>query len=243
MGHCFFYDHGMKYALSGCVVALVVRGVATIFGAVYLAPSNDTEETVSALQKLIGDDHVKRFYSDNADELISASRFLGVPHEASQQGMPLTNGIIEREVQDLVSGTRTVSVAAGLPGYMWSRAAPCYMHVDKRMPRPSGRPPAWFQRFGEELPGMLTPFGVAVIRKPSPTKGHIDKPLPTGQQGRWWDIGLLRAAGGMRVLGREPRVLRRAGLFQRRRRALSSINPTRDKAGARARRPIVHLSF
>jgi len=89
---------------------------------VYLAPSKDTEDTVSALQNFIGDDHVERTYSDNADELINASRFLGVPHEASQQGMPQTNGIIEREVQDIVSGTRTVLVAAGLPRYVWSLA-------------------------------------------------------------------------------------------------------------------------
>jgi len=115
MDLCSFCDHGMKYALNGSVVALVVRDVATTFGAVYPAPSKDTQETVSALQNFIGDDHVKRFYSDNADELISASRFLGVPHEASQQGMPQTNGIIEGEVQDMVSGTRTVLVAAGLP--------------------------------------------------------------------------------------------------------------------------------
>ena len=27
---------------------------------------------------------------------------------------------------------------------------------------------------------MLIPFGAAVIFKPSPTKGHVDKPLPSG---------------------------------------------------------------
>ena len=43
---------------------------------------------------------------------------------------------------------------------------------------------------------MLIPFGAAVIFKPSPTKGHVDKPLPTGQQGIFWDVGLLRAANG-----------------------------------------------
>jgi hypothetical protein len=84
--------------------------------------------------------------------------------------MPQTNGIIEREVQDMVSGTRTVLVAAGLPAYFWSLAAPCYMHLDNSMPHPSGRPSAGFQRFGEELSGMLIPFGAAVIFKPSPTE-------------------------------------------------------------------------
>ena len=97
---------------TGSVVARVVLDVATTFGSAYPAPSKDNEETVSALQNFIGDDHVKRIYSDNVDELINASRFLGLPHE----GMPQTSGIIEREVQDMVSGTRTVLVASGLPG-------------------------------------------------------------------------------------------------------------------------------
>ena len=41
---------------------------------------------------------------------------------------------------------------------------------------------------------MLIPFGAAVIFKPSPTKGHVDKPLPTGQQGIFW--GYRFAPGG-----------------------------------------------
>ena len=41
---------------------------------------------------------------------------------------------------------------------------------------------------------MLIPFGAAVIFKPSPTKGHTDKPLPTGQQGIF--LGYRIAPGG-----------------------------------------------
>ena len=163
MDHCSFYDQGMMYALNGKVVALVGRDVATTFGSVFPSHSKDTEETVAAPQHCIGDSHVKRFYSDNADELVNAARFLNVPHETSQQGMPQTNGIIEREVQDLVAGTRTLLVAAGLPGYFWSYAAPCYMHLDNCTPHPSGKPSAWFRRYGEDFPGMLIPFGAAAI--------------------------------------------------------------------------------
>ena len=94
MDHCSFYDHGMKYALSNNVVALVARGVAATFGFAYPAPTKDTDETVAALQMVIGDARVKRIYSDNADELMSAARFLGAPREVSLQGMPQTNGII-----------------------------------------------------------------------------------------------------------------------------------------------------
>ena len=84
MEHCSRYDHGMKHALNNNVVALVIREVATTLGCVYPAPTKDTDETVNALQRFIGDAHVKRIYSDNADELINAARFLGIPHEASR---------------------------------------------------------------------------------------------------------------------------------------------------------------
>ena len=146
MDHCSSYDHGMKYALNNNVIALVVRDVATTFGFVYPAPTKDNDETVSALQRFIGDAHVKRIYSDNADERINAARFLGIPRETSQQGMPQTDGIIESAVQDMVACTRTLLVAAGLLVHVGSYAASCYMHSDNCAPHPNGRPPAWFQR-------------------------------------------------------------------------------------------------
>ena len=121
---CSLYDHGVKYALSGNTVAMAVRDVAATFGYVYPCQSNDTENTVASLQMFLGDSTVKGFYSGNSDELISAARFLSIPHEASQRGMPQTNGIIEREVQDMIHGTRTLLVAAGLPGYSWSFSSP-----------------------------------------------------------------------------------------------------------------------
>ena len=40
--------------------------------------------------------------------------------------MPQTNGIVERAVQEVLAGTRTLLVQAGMPGYFWSYAAPCY---------------------------------------------------------------------------------------------------------------------
>ena len=95
MDHCSFYDVGVQHVLSGNIVALVVRGVCSTFGAVYPAPSKNMGEATMALRSLIGDSKLRRFYSGSADELIGAARNLGVPHEASQQGMPQTNGIVE----------------------------------------------------------------------------------------------------------------------------------------------------
>ena len=110
---------------------------------------------------------------------MGAARFLNVPHEASQHGMPHTTGSVEREARDMVSRTRTLLVAVGSPRYDWSYVAPCYVHLDNCLPHPSGKPSAWHRRYGEELRGNMTPFGVAVICKPSLAKGKVDKPLPS----------------------------------------------------------------
>ena len=63
----------MQYALSGNVIALVVRDVRTGYGAVYPSSSKATSSTVEALQRLIGDSKIERIYSDNADELVAAA--------------------------------------------------------------------------------------------------------------------------------------------------------------------------
>ena len=139
---------------------------------------------------------MKRSYSDNAEELIAAARELMIPHEASQQGMPETNGIIEREVSDMLCGTRTVMFAAELPGYVWSFAAPCYMHLDNCTTHPVIGLDAWSQRYGAPFPGQLIPFGAAVWLKPSTTKPVTDKPLPTGVFGVFLGYRSLQAALG-----------------------------------------------
>ena len=97
-----------------------------------------------------------------------ASRKLGVPHEASPRGMPQTSGIIEREVQDMLTGTRTLLVAAGLPGHVWSYAAPCYMHLDNCMIHPRLGQPARSKRYGEESRGHLIPFVQPLISSHPP---------------------------------------------------------------------------
>ena len=62
---------------------------------------------------MLGDPRVGSFCSDNADELVVAAKNLGVPHGASQEGMPQTNGSVEREVHDMLIGTRTLLGGAG----------------------------------------------------------------------------------------------------------------------------------
>ena len=70
-----------------------------------------------------------------------------------------------------------------MPGYFWSYAAPCDMHLDNSVPHPTTGQTAWYRRYGEEFSGQLIPFGSAARFKPSPTKYKTDKPLPTGMYG------------------------------------------------------------
>ena len=104
------------------------------------------------------------------------------------------NGTLEREVQDMLTGTRTLLVAAGLLGHVWSYAAPCYMHLDNCMVHPKLGQSAWSKRSGEEFRGQLIPLGTAVIFKPSPTKLAPHKPLPSASFGILW--GYRFALGG-----------------------------------------------
>jgi hypothetical protein len=75
----------MQYARNGKVISLVVRDIHTTVGSVYPADSKSTEHMVEALELFVGDAPVKRFYSDNADELVPAARYLNIAHEASQR--------------------------------------------------------------------------------------------------------------------------------------------------------------
>ena len=135
-GHCSVYDHGMKHALGGNAVTFVNRDGSTTFVCVYLAHSKSMEDIVSSLHMFTGHAAVKRFYSGNADELASEPRLLNIPHEASQQGAPQTNGNIERDAPDMLAGARTLLVAVGLRGFVgrWPHLAMCTSITASRTP-------------------------------------------------------------------------------------------------------------
>ena len=95
----------------------------------------------------------------------------------------------------MLTGTRTLLVAAGLLGCVWSYAAPCYTHLGNCMIRPKMGQSAWSRRYGEEFRGQLTPFGAAVIFKTSPTMLVPHKPLPIASFVLGLSIRAWRALG------------------------------------------------
>ena len=66
-------------------------------------------------------------YSDNAGNIKKAVRDLRLAHEFSLPGVPKSNGLIERYVGDVLQGTRTYLVQAGLPICFWPYASQCYV--------------------------------------------------------------------------------------------------------------------
>ena len=62
-----------------------------------------------------GDRNIERLYSDRSGEIERALRELQIVPEQSQPGVPQTSAMAERLVQDVLEGTRTALVRAGLP--------------------------------------------------------------------------------------------------------------------------------
>ena len=73
---------------------------------------------------------VEVFYSDNAPEPKLACKNLGIFHELSLPGVPQNNAMVERTNLDVLEGTRTCLVCAGLPQCFWPLAAPHFCFLD-----------------------------------------------------------------------------------------------------------------
>lgn len=101
--------------MGGSTDALSIYDVAA--GYRHCAPVNskDVDTTIRALQHMLGNDTVGLVYSDNHPSLRAECRELGIAWEGSQLGIHQSNAIIERFNADVLAGTRTLLVQAGLP--------------------------------------------------------------------------------------------------------------------------------
>jgi hypothetical protein len=125
----------------------------------------------------MGDRKIERFYSDRSGEIERALRELHIVSDTSQPGVPQNNAVAERLVQDILEGTRTALLHAGLPPCFWEYACQHYCLMENVLP---GREPAaadvartspWEKMHGEPFYGKLIPIGAKVFIKPSETKG------------------------------------------------------------------------
>ena len=129
-GDCVTADHVDMSTLgstgvTGVTDALIMLDVATRFLGVATVADKDTEATEHALRYFLDAHPAKLIYSDNAGNLKKAASNMGMNHEFSLPGVPKSNGLIERYVQVVLQGTRTLLIQAGLPMCFWPYAAEC----------------------------------------------------------------------------------------------------------------------
>jgi hypothetical protein len=95
---------------------------------------------------------------------------IGICQDKSQPGVPQTNAIIERTVQDVTNGSSTALLAAGLPPCFWPFAVQAYCFLDNTNFHEGAS--AWAKTHGSEFRGERFPFGCKVVFKPSATQNN-----------------------------------------------------------------------
>ena len=67
-------------------------------------------------------------YTDGAPEIIKAGKNLRTCHDTSTPYRSATTGIAEREVRNVLEGTRTLLEHSVLPASYWPYASRCFCH-------------------------------------------------------------------------------------------------------------------
>ena len=145
-------------------------------------------------------ENIERFYSDRSGEIDRGLRYLHIVPDKSQPGVPQNNAVAEQLVQDVLEGTRTALLRAGLQPCFWEYACRHYCTMGNALPvRQSvaadgdgDRSSPW-ENTHEALffPGKLIPLGSKVIFKPSETKqGSPSKMEPAAVTGIFAGYGL-----------------------------------------------------
>jgi hypothetical protein len=164
----------MDKSVDGKRDAVVLYDVATHYLGCYPTSTKSADETIQALQNLIGPQGlVGMLYTDATKELHAAAKALGICKDRSTPGKPQPNGLAESKVKKVLQGTRTVLEHAGLTPEYWSYACQhfcvCYNHT-KPIHRGEEKPEPIM---GRKLPDgfsipKLHPFGCLVDFLPSP---------------------------------------------------------------------------
>ena len=108
-------------------------------------------------------------YCDDSPALKKALDMQRIRYDTSTPGQPKTNGIAERQVQEVINGTRVLLSKAGLPASFWPYAmrAWCFGHNTETV----GKNPSPYKlRHGADFMGPKIPFGSLVYFKQSPVK-------------------------------------------------------------------------
>ena len=138
-------DHLVSHAersqsLRGDKHAVICYDRYTTWKGCYPVPTKSGDDSFESLQHFVGPrTKVGEIYTDNSPELANAIKHLGWTHGTNTPGVSQTNSMVERQVQDILFGSRTLLVQAGLPACFWNYSAPHYCfgtniarHQDKK---------------------------------------------------------------------------------------------------------------
>ena len=89
-------------------------------------PDKSADSIMDAIKHFKGERNLERFYSDRSGEIDRALRDRHIVPDNSQHGAPQNNVVAERLVQDVLEGTRTALLRAGLPPCFWEHACRHY---------------------------------------------------------------------------------------------------------------------
>ncbi|MFM7979920.1 MAG: hypothetical protein ACKPKO_11450, partial [Candidatus Fonsibacter sp.] len=127
--------------IEGGKDVLVMKDAYSGLKAAYLMPDKSADSAKMAIHHFKGNREISRFYSDRSGEIERALRDLRITSDTSQPGVPQNNAVAERLVQDVLEGTRTALLMAGLPPCYWEFACQHYCLMENDITRrKSGTP-------------------------------------------------------------------------------------------------------
>ena len=192
-GESLSADHLVSHSeksqsLLGDKNAVVIFDRYSSWKGVYPVPSKSGNDAFTALQHFVGArTKVTNIYTDNSPELAAAIKHLGWCHTTNTPGISQTNSTIELQVQDILHGSRTLLVQAGLPACFWNYSAPHYC-FGTNITQHGDRKSAYELRFPQEgkFQHEFYPFGCLVHFMQTKTLKDDDRPAkfaPTGATG------------------------------------------------------------
>ena len=126
-GQLFAGDHitstkDNMLGLDGNRDMLVINDAFSHFKSAYPMPDKSADSTMDAIKHVKGERNIERFYSDCSGEIDRAFCALHIVLGNSQPCVPQNNAVAKRLVQDVLEGTRTALLRAGLPPCFWEYA-------------------------------------------------------------------------------------------------------------------------
>ena len=181
--------------------ALALKDDATGFRAFYAQPSKNTVDTCDSIHHFLGKTKLVTIRSDNSRELTAAAKVFRALHETSTPLTPQSNTRAERDIQEILNGTRANLQQSGLPNSFWTYAAQHFCHyANCTIPFCSGTPLAqipaetktpWEQRHNSVWEGPTAPFGCQLdFRVPDSKSFHVSKFEPRTMPGLFLGIHL-----------------------------------------------------